>query len=95
MFIATFRIVFSSIQRLYVSVALVLIHTLYSGPRFSVNCYTRHWSIQSSSFPLCQINQETAISWEPLRCPKVPVMTLVYKALMLIQWLVFIFQESH
>ena len=29
MFIATFRIVFSSIQRLNVSVALVLIHTNY------------------------------------------------------------------
>ena len=37
----------------------------------------KHWSIQPSIFPLCQINQETAISWEPLRCPKVPVMTLV------------------
>ena len=37
----------------------------------------RHWPIQPRSFPQCQINQENAISFEPLRCPKVPVMTLV------------------
>ena len=37
----------------------------------------RHWPIQPRSFPQCQINQENAISREPLRCPKVPVMTLL------------------